>query len=74
MDSKAAIPRSMVRDIYMPRKTKAALVQGICPDCGRTLEVVDTWEGACPDPDCGFTINYYHWPWVTADLPPEGES
>ena len=34
------------------------------------LEVIDTWERACPDTVCGYTFNYYHWPWITADLLP----
>ena len=71
--SLAAIPTGLLRDLYMPRKTKRALTLGMCPDCGRPLEIIDTWERACPDSRCGFTFNYYHWPWVTAALPPEGE-
>lgn len=69
--SPAAIPRRMLRDLYLVRKAKDALASGVCPDCGRELEVVDTWERACPDPACGYTFNYYQWPWVTAELPPE---
>jgi len=61
----------MLRDLYMPRKTKAALAMGLFPDSGKGLEVIDTWERGCPDKGCGYTFNHYHWPWITAELPLE---
>ena len=67
----ARIPEAMLQDLYMVRKAKQALAKGLCPDCGQVLEVVDTWERACPAAACGYTFNYYHWPWITAELPPE---
>jgi len=67
----SALPRDLLRDVYMPREAKAALAIGICPDCGKELEVIDTWERTCPDKACGYTFNCYHWPWITAELPPE---
>lgn len=69
--SRAAILRATLRDFYVPRRTVAALVKSVCPDCRRELEAIDTWERACPDPSCGYTFNYYRWPWVTATLSPE---
>ena len=63
----------MLRDLYLPRKTEAALAQGRCPDCGNGLEAIDTWEGACPNKNCGCPFDYHNWPWTTAELPPGGE-
>lgn len=48
----------MRQDLYLVRKAKDALAQGVCSDCGKELDVVDTWERACPDPACGYTFNY----------------
>lgn len=62
----ARIPRALLRELYMVQVAKRALEHGGCRDCGRTLEVIDTWERACPTPGCGYTFNYYHWPWITA--------
>jgi len=64
-------PQRPAADLYVPRKTKAALAVGVCLDCDRDMEVIDTWERLCPDKGCGYTFNYYHWPWITAKLPPE---
>ena len=66
-----AIPRDMLRERFMPRRTKVALALGLCPDCWNELEVIDTWERACPDQVCGYTFDYYHWPLMTAPLPPD---
>ncbi len=71
---KVAIPRSMLRDLYMTSKAEAALTTGLCPSCCQTLEVVDTWERACPALVCGYTFNYYEWPWVSVPLFPEREA
>lgn len=54
----------------MVHVTKRALEHSVCPDCG---QAIDTWERACATPGCGYTFNYYHWPWITVPLPPEGE-
>lgn len=69
--SRSAISREMLRDFFMPLKTKAALAQGVCTDCAREMEVIDTWERACHTLGCEYTFNYYHRPWITAELPPE---
>jgi len=61
----------MLRDLYMPRKTKAALASVSVPIAGKSWRSSDTWERACPDKGCGYTFNYYHWPWITAELPLE---
>ncbi len=42
----AAIPRRLLRDLYIVASTKRALEHGVCPDCGHALEVIDTWERA----------------------------
>lgn len=68
----ARMPRHLLRDLYMVRVAKRALERGVCPDCGQALEVIDTWERACPTPGCGYTFNYYQWPWMTAPLGPDG--
>lgn len=65
---RVAIPREMLRDLYMVRKAKAALALGLCPDCSNVLAVIDTWERACPDKNCGYAFNYYDWPWVGAAM------
>ena len=67
---RVAIPREMLRDLYMPRRSKAALAVGRCPACSKVLDVIDTWERALPDHACGYTFNYYEWPWTTVQLPP----
>ena len=28
-----AIPRDMLQELFMPRRTKVALALGLCPDC-----------------------------------------
>lgn len=66
-------PRTSMRSTNMPRKAKAALAKGACPDCGKVLDIVDTWERAWPDQGCGYAFNLYLWPWVTGDLPPSGD-
>jgi|GEM_PF-4241000 len=65
-------PSGHASKLYMPRKTKA-LVLGRYPDCGNGLEAIDTWQGACPNKDCGYPFDHHHWPWITAELSPEGE-
>ncbi len=57
--TKAAIPEEMLRHLYMPRKAKMALEVGVCLACGKALDVIDTWERACPDAVCGYEFNWY---------------
>ena len=65
----AAIPTRMLRYLDVLRKTKATLAKELSQDCMKDLKV-DTRELACPDEHCGYTFNYYDWPWVTVGLPP----
>ena len=70
---RAAIPWRLLKDLYVVDVTKRALAAGRCVDCGAALVVIDTWERECPTPGCGYAFNWYHWPLITAPLPPEGE-
>jgi hypothetical protein len=67
---RAAIPWRPLEDLYMVPKTKRALAEGRCVDCGAALVVLDTYQVACPTPGCGYAFNYWHWPLLTAPLPP----
>ncbi len=37
------------------------------------LGFIDTWQRARATPGCGYEFNYWHWPLITAPLPPERE-
>lgn len=58
-ESVASVPGRLLQELDMPLKAQFALARGLCPDCGGALEVVDTWERACSDAQCGYTFNYY---------------
>jgi hypothetical protein len=53
-------PRHLLDDLYLVRAAKEALALGVCPECRKPQEVIDTWERACPDPVCGYTFNLCH--------------
>ena len=55
----------------MPCRTKGALAVGVRVGGQSVLQVIDTKERSCPDQACGYTFNFYEWPWVTAPMPPE---
>ena len=68
--SLVAIPTELLADLELPDAAKDALATGRCPDCGKELQVLDTWERTCA---CGYTFDYYHTPLITAPLPLDGE-
>lgn len=56
----AAIPRHLLRDLYLTSKAKESLTRGRCPDCQQPLEAIDTWERACSNPACDYVFNLYY--------------
>ena len=68
--SLVAIPTELLADLELPDAAKDALATGRCPDCGKELQVLDTWERVC---ECGYGFDYYHTSLITAPLPPEAQ-